>query len=760
LISLYKFNKKLVIRLLLFFLFSVSPIFPKEIYIGGQVLNIKTKESISDVNVYIPGTTIGITTDKEGYFYLRITDTDSTKKIIFDHIAYDSLHVKIAHIKKEKVVYLNPKIMKGTGITVEAERDPPEIAKDLPQTISIIDAKKFENQGYIDAGDLLKTEQSIQIEEEISGKKTIAIRGGNSDDVVVLYNGVKMNNPYDNTFDLSLINLDDVKKIEIIKGSNTVLYGSDAFSGVINIVPNIYRDYSVKFSQRFGTYDSGDWNLQLNRTLKNRLHVSISNKSGGSRKTYADSPDKSEFLENKSSHQIANIVFTPSNKLLNDAEDIMSAMYMRSDLNYKNNRFYEEISDLNQLVYFRYVGSIGPVNNLKFVGSYQWLENEQQLPTVTGLFTRSFFNQSFKFNLEKKFEFNAFNFLLAYNFEDSQLDFQDKRNYLDDIPVGLESVTLTSQKHGFASILKLHTPTGTEFMKTADIDASLRYDKVVDQQKDVVARNRFNELDYFAGKYDENKWDESMLKLSAHFSGSRDDFNYNVFLSTGSNFKFPSLFQQLSSPSLLNINSPEIVTSLNPEKNLSTEIGIEIKHNTTKNLKIDNWELNLSYFTNIYENKFRLYYTPGVPVSFYDNVSNADITGIEGKFKISLLNEFISSEIGISKYYISDKSAFPFKSDEKYIANISAEYMEFFLKFHGYIESEQTGWFRNIDGSFSEVDLPGYTNIDVILGKTYKFKDFKFVTNFSARNLLNDDTQIYGLSIRDRRFYLLFGVEF
>jgi len=753
-------NSKFVWALLIIGVFSFS-LFSQDIFIAGEILSKKTEKVIPDVNIYLLEQAIGTTSDEYGQFYLKIPVSNDNMTVVFHHIGYDTLQVSLRKAQKQRIFYLIPRIMTGTQITVVAKYEEMDIAKDLPQMVTVFDEKKFENQGYTDAGDLLKTEQSIQIEEDLSGKKTIAIRGGNADDVIVLYNGVKLNNPYDNTFDLSMINLDDIKQVEVIKGNNTALYGSDAFSGIINIVPKVNRDYTVRFSQRFGTYDSGDWNLQLNHSFKNKFHVSYSHKEGGSRKNYADSPDNSEFLENKSSHQTAHLIYTLSDRPQEKTDNNISAMYMRSKLLYRNNRYYEEILNENQLVSLRFVGNIAAVKNLNLVGSYQWLDHDQQIPTVAGLFLKHFYNQSLRLNIEKSFDYKLFSLLVGYQFEDSELDFQEERNYLDDIVLGLESVLLTRRKHGLVSILKLHTPTGSDYIRTADVDLSFRYDNVKDQQRDVVLRNEYNELDYYPGLVGGNKWDDTMLKLSAHFSGYKNEFSFNVYGSVGSNYKFPSLFQQLSSPAVLDERTPEITSSLEPERNRSTELGIEILQETKSITNVDNMELTLSYFYNLYDNKFRTYYSPGNPIAFYDNVPNANISGLEGRFKIEFMQKIFLAEFGASRYFISDKLAFPFKSDTKFILNLVADYSGYFFRFHGFVESDQKGWFRGIEEAvYSEVDLPGYTNIDLILGKYFRFNDIKFVTNVSVRNLLNDETQIYGLSIRDRRFYILFGVEF
>ena len=114
---------------------------------------------------------------------------------------------------------MQPRVIQLQGIEVigQNERQKIEISKDIPQTVALLDAKNFEIRGYVDAGDYLKTEHSVQVEEEISGKKTLSIRGGNADEVIVLYNGVKMNSSFDNLFDFSLIDLENLERFELIK---------------------------------------------------------------------------------------------------------------------------------------------------------------------------------------------------------------------------------------------------------------------------------------------------------------------------------------------------------------------------------------------------------------------------------------------------------------------------------------------------------------------------------------------------------------
>ena len=168
----------------------------------------------------------------------------------------------------------------------------------------------------------------------------------------------------------------------------------------------------------------------------------------------------------------------------------------------------------------------------------------------------------------------------------------------------------------------------------------------------------------------------------------------------------------------------------------------------------------VNYFSNLYENKFRTYYIPDVPVAFFDNVPNADITGIESNGKVFFFENKLTVELGASKFFISEKAAFPFKSDTKFIANLFFNYRGYSLKVNWFKESEQIGWFRSFSGFFAGAKLPGYANFDVHLSKEFDLDYVKLNLNFSARNIISDDTVLEGIAIRDRRFYIGFGLVY
>ena len=56
--------------------------------------------------------------------------------------------------------------------------------------------------------------------------------------VLILINGKKLTGDSSNNIDLNRIDMSNVKRIEVLKGAGSALYGSDAIGGVINIITN------------------------------------------------------------------------------------------------------------------------------------------------------------------------------------------------------------------------------------------------------------------------------------------------------------------------------------------------------------------------------------------------------------------------------------------------------------------------------------------------------------------------------------------
>ncbi len=738
---------------LLFVIFCWANISFAEIFIFAVVRDINTHRQIRGVNIVIKGTNVGTTSDASGRFSLRIDQPTPGQIVVFSHIGYEAYEISLDTLSTTKYVYLQPRVIPLQAIEIEETGVRPEILKDLPQHVSIINAKDFEIQGYVDAADLLRTDNSVQVEEQLSGKKTVSIRGGNPDEVAVMFNGVKLNSSYNNVFDFSLIDLEDVERFEIIKGSNTSLYGSETFSGVINIVPKVEQDYFIRFQQRLGTYRSGNWGLHLYRKL-NRLLGSYSFKRGGAERDFKDEPPGSQRLTNTSLHHTANVSFSFSRDPRNLHRNLLSAMYLYTDLDYDNQRDSEYLDSFNQLLSLKYTGDLFKLRDVDLSVSLRQLDETQFLVSGTGRLDRNIDERTLHIDTEKRFKLNRLDLLFAYQAQIAELDFVDiRRNFIEE-QVGLESSDLRRSHHGFVSILKYHGPTGSDFLNSIDLDVSLRHDRVQDEQLNPVSRSGST------GVFNRNDWQDTLLKFAARIFGQRDDLLFQSYFTYGSNTKFPTLLQQISVPNLLTGITTR--ANLNPETSRSLEISTLVTMEVDDHRSINGWQISASYFQNLYDNKFRVFAVPGFPVPFYDNAPIARITGLEGNSSLFLIKKKVTLGVGISRYFISEKNAFPFKSDFKGTLKLNIDHAGYSLQFFLFKESEQIALLRQPGRNlFSEISLPSYTNLDVHLSKKFEISQVKLFANVSGRNLLrDDDTELSGLTIRDRRFYVTVGAQY
>jgi len=121
------------------------------------------------------------------------------------------------------------------GVVVTATRVPVPVNA-VPAAVTVLDGGLLREQGIRTVADALRTVPSAQIAQNGSfGSITsLFLRGGESDYVQVLVDGVRVNNP-GGLYDFANLTLDNVERIEIVRGPVSVLYGSDAMTGVVQV---------------------------------------------------------------------------------------------------------------------------------------------------------------------------------------------------------------------------------------------------------------------------------------------------------------------------------------------------------------------------------------------------------------------------------------------------------------------------------------------------------------------------------------------
>ena len=106
-------------------------------------------------------------------------------------------------------------------------------AKNLTTAVEVIGSEEIENSGASNLTDILNNSGNIYVSPNGS---TYRIRGMQHSDTLILIDGRRLNGEFSKTFELQRLSAGMIERIEILKGSSSLLYGSDAMGGVINII--------------------------------------------------------------------------------------------------------------------------------------------------------------------------------------------------------------------------------------------------------------------------------------------------------------------------------------------------------------------------------------------------------------------------------------------------------------------------------------------------------------------------------------------
>jgi len=109
------------------------------------------------------------------------------------------------------------------------------------KVVNIITAEELRRQGGKDLAEILNEQPGLIVNGATSnyGKdKAVYLRGANYGYTLILLNGVPVTDPsgVGGAFDLRMLPVEQIERIEIVKGAQSTLYGSDAVAGVINII--------------------------------------------------------------------------------------------------------------------------------------------------------------------------------------------------------------------------------------------------------------------------------------------------------------------------------------------------------------------------------------------------------------------------------------------------------------------------------------------------------------------------------------------
>ena len=160
----------------------------------------------------------------------------------------------------------------------------PAGAKDIGSSLYIINEDQIKARGFKDAIDAISSAPGVTSKQNGSfgGVGTIRIRGASSSQTLVLVDGVPVNDASSpgGGYNFEYLNTSNIQSIEVLKGSQSTLWGSDAIGGVVNIYTKQSESTSFGASAEIGSFGLKRGSADINFAGSNsRFRVSSSKTS-------------------------------------------------------------------------------------------------------------------------------------------------------------------------------------------------------------------------------------------------------------------------------------------------------------------------------------------------------------------------------------------------------------------------------------------------------------------------------------------------
>ena len=289
-----------MLKILIFtiFLFTVAQqVLAQEI----SVLSKVTFKPITNVVIYTTTSDLSIQTDKIGK--ANISPFDKNALLIFQHPSYQDLAISVENLKAlNYTILLEEKVIEVNEVIISAnkwEQDPTEV----PREILSISAREIEFGNPQTSADLLKNTGQVFVQKSQLGGGSPTIRGFAANRVLIVVDGVRMNNAIFRSGNLqNIINIDPnaLESAEVIFGPGSVIYGSDALGGVMNfhtLKPSFSNKDSLKIKGNAMTRYSSANNEKTG-------HVNF--KIGGKKLAFASAFSYSDFEDLKTGSHFDN----------------------------------------------------------------------------------------------------------------------------------------------------------------------------------------------------------------------------------------------------------------------------------------------------------------------------------------------------------------------------------------------------------------------------------------------------------------------
>jgi vitamin B12 transporter len=183
---------------------------------------------------------------------------------------YFSLAAITALVSTVTLQAQNTQVIELEKVVVSASNSE-QLEDDVTEDVTVITAEEIQERGYKTLKDALASVPGVSFTSNggFGQLTSVYLRGMNSKNTLILIDGVRYNDvtSLNGEAQFSQIVLDNVERIEVIKGAQSGIWGADASAGVINIITKNPQKKSIAFAFKGGNYNT----KQLSFTVADRI---------------------------------------------------------------------------------------------------------------------------------------------------------------------------------------------------------------------------------------------------------------------------------------------------------------------------------------------------------------------------------------------------------------------------------------------------------------------------------------------------------
>ncbi len=701
-----------MIKLLKIILF-LSFLFSQDKSLFGNIENQKGI-SLSSVNIISIPSNIGTQTNDQGYFSFNINTIDTL--IICSHVGYEIDTLEIKFFTNGITIVLEDKILAMDSLQVSANNRGEFQRFNAKNNVIDINMDDLSMRGYIDIGDALFNEETILLTESAYGQKSLSARASSKEEIVYLLDGVPINALGDPNLDISLYSSLGLSAIELVKGGHQKALSS---SGTINFIPKISYFNSLAYSQQFGTYNYGGYNIY--GSLGNKyMSLNAGFNEGRSSQLYSGA-SVSEIFTTKNQNF--------SNIALKNRKNLEIRFMAQQNAKMFNNVRTKDSIDIKIENYIVKLAHNHPTGRaIKTYGIYQG-HNARDLIGST-LF-------------EKKDKNLGYGFELLTPIKNGRLMFINQSSYSNaDWYLNSESFLVNRLNSTLIGVFESFQPKTSKEFQLKDVKVVYTNQKVIDEPNGKYFDSSFVNIAT-------NVWELRSTFFSASAINQHVQNIIMIYVNIGNTFRVPSL-SELG----FNYNHAYHLNNvpLSPEQKNIFELGMKIEDKKKKLEK--RYNLTISWFRYNYVDKIKNIYFSGAPAYFPLNIGDAYLSGFDSNLLYKTNIDWISFSQSISHYNFNDPTAFPLQPDRLVRNKIQLKTKLFSIDFIYKSEGKRQITTINNDLTLNQNYLEPIDNFDINIYREFDMNRFEGIITIAGKNLNNVSQKLNGISIYDRRYVI------